>query len=154
MKKILVVILMFVIAAMLLGGCCCYICPTCPQETHPESVEKISQCSLLKWIRPLTPLATRWLMSESYDLVSKSDIEWALSQIGPWGCCMGYNEITDGIHALKGYKDVPFGYVEYSNGMRVNIVICKEEGQKKAFLLVDGKLEQLICDSLIIDVVI
>ena len=160
-KNLGLIVVIVVIVAMLSGGCCCYICPTCPQETHPESVEKILQCLLLEWFRPLTSLATRWFMSEVYHLVSKIDILWALNQIGPWECCMSYDEIIDGIHALEGYKYVPVGYVEYLNGTRVNVVICKVEGEKKAFLFINGKLEELICNPeelicnpLIIDVVI
>jgi len=153
-KNVLVVVLIFVITTMLFGGCYCCYCPTCPQETHPESAETIDKCSLLEWFRGLTPLATRWLMSKFYVLVSESDIEWALTQIGPWECCMSYDEITDGIHALEGYKDVPVGYAEYSNGMRVNVIICKEQGEKKAFLLTNGKIEELTCDLRIVDVVI
>ena len=152
--KIGLVIMIAIMLLGLLGGCCYYYCPTCPQETHPGNVEEISHRSLLDWIRPFIPMATRWLMANSYDLVSRADIEWALNQIGPWECCMNYDEITDGIHALEGYKYVPVGYVEYSNGTRVNIIICKDGGQKKAFLLINGELKQLIEDSSIIDAVI
>jgi len=152
-KNTLLVIVVILLLGLLVG-CCCPTCPTCSQETHPENVEKIDQCSLLKWIRPLTPLALRWLMADWYSLVSKADIEWALSQIGPWECCMSLDDIIDSIHALKGYEDVPVGYVEYKNGEKKIIIICKEEGEKKAFLLINKKLEQLIEDSSIIDVII
>jgi|GEM_PF-6112820 len=155
MKKILLILIVLVATTFLTG---CYICidSICPpyQETHPGNVEEISHHSLLDWIRPFIPMALRWLMANSYDLVSRADIEWALNQIGPWGCCMSYNEITDAIHSLNGYRDVPIGYVEYSNGTRVNIVICKEEGEKKAFLLINGEMRELTCDILVINAVI
>jgi len=149
-------VLVFVIITLLLGllgGCCC-VYPTCPEETHPGSVEKIYYCLLLEWFRPYIPNALRWFMSDWYSLVSKADIEWALSQIGPWGCCMSVDEITDSIHALDGYEDVPVGYVEYSNGTRVNVIICKEGGEKKAFLLISGEIKELICDPLVTNAVI
>ena len=149
--------LLVMIVVMLLGslgGCCC-ICPTCPQETHPGSVEKISYCLLLEWFRQFTSNALRWFMLDWYSLVSKADIEWGLSQIGPWECCMSVDDITNAIRSLDGYANVPVGYAEYSNGTRVNVIICKEEGKKKVFLLVNGELEELTSDDpLIINVVI
>ena len=150
-KNIILILIIVTLLLGLLGGCCC---PTCPQENHPGEVEEIIQCLLLEWFRPLTPLATRWFMSKVYNLVKKIEIEWALTQIGPWQCCMSLDDIIYSIHLLDGYKDVPVGYVEYKNGERKIIIICKEEGEKKAFLLIDGEMKELICDPWVIDVVI
>jgi hypothetical protein len=137
----------------LLGGCCCP--PTCPQEeVHPQILGTIAFCDLLEKAREWTPLAEyRWMMSESYELTSKADIEWALDKIGPWGCCMSPSEVIDKFHQLEGYENVPLGYVKYLNGIIVNVVVIKE-AEVKAFLLIDGELKELISDAAITEIVI
>ena len=158
MKKILLVLVILITATFFLGGC--YICIDCvcpsPQETHPQILETIYYCDLLQeYIRGWTPCAApRELTLSYFDLVSKDDIQWGLDKIGAWGCCMSYSEIIYELRQLKGYEKVPIGYVEYSNGTILNVVVCKEEGKIRAFLLVNGKFKELISDPLIAKIVI
>ncbi|MDP2967313.1 MAG: hypothetical protein Q8N87_02800 [bacterium] len=155
MKNAVLTVVIVLLLMGLLGGCCC---PTCPQEeVHPQILGTIAFCDLLEKAREWAPLAEyRWMMSESYELTSKADIEWALGQIGPWGCCIGILDLIDLFHGQSGYENVPFGYVKYSDGTMRNVAVYKDivTGQIRALLLVDGEFQELISDSYITEIVI
>lgn len=156
MKKILLVLIVLITATLFLTGCniCCPTCPSQQEEIHPEITGGIEFCDLLEKARKWAPLADyRWMKSEWYDLTSRDDIEWALDKIGPWGCCINSFELIDLFHQLEGYENVPFGYVKYSDGTIRNVAVYKS-GEIKAVLLIDGKLEDLISDPLIVEIVI
>ena len=151
-----IILLIFAIFLTALTGCICCVCP--PQEeeiTHPLILLIMYFCELLEKARIWAPMANyRWMMSEFYELCSKSDIEWALSQIGALEHYMSYDEVTDQIHGLPGYGEVPCGYVELQDGTIRNIVVCVEEGEVRAYLFIDRKLEQLTSNSDITKMVI
>jgi hypothetical protein len=152
-KNAVLTVVIVLLLVGLLGGCCCP--PTCPQEeVHPQILGTIAFCDLLEKAREWTPLAEyRWMMSESYELTSKSDIEWALDQVGAWGCCIEPFDLIDLFHQVKGYENVPFGYVKYQDGTIRNVAVYKS-GEIKAVLLIDGELKDLISDPLITEIVI
>ena len=159
MKKILLVLVILITATLFLTSCyVCIdcICPPIQETVHPQVLDTIPLCDLLeKYVRGWTPEAMpREMTLLLYDLVSKADIEWALDKIGAWGCCIDPIDLVELFHELEGYKLVPFGYVEYPNNVIVNVVVCKEEGKIKAFLLIDGELKELICDPLIKKIVL
>jgi hypothetical protein len=147
MRKVISVkvISVFVIIAIisLLGGCCC-VCPTCPQETHPNVLAQIAYCDLLQKAREWTPLAEyRWMKSEHYDLVSKEDIEWALAETGQWECCIGMLDLIDLFHQVDGYQNVPFGYIVNWDLSMKNVVVYMGTDGPRALMLVNGKLVEI-----------
>ena len=155
MKKNILIVMIFVIASMLLGGCCC-CCPTCPEEEiRPNVLAQIAYCDLLQKAREWTPCADyRWMESEYYDLVSKSDIEWALAKTGQWACCIGMLDLIDLFHQVDGYENVPFGYVVYQDLTMANVMVYMDNsGQIRALLLVNGNLVELVSNPNIYQIV-
>ncbi len=115
MRKKEFVLILIVVSALLLNGCC-VVCP--PVQTGPQfAVTGIGKCELLEDFRVAIPYAdSRYVKDKLYSLMTLENTGKVFSEFD-----IRQTDVFSSFYSIPGYENIPFGYVEYPNGMKTLI---------------------------------
>ena len=113
-RKNVFLVSVIVVSILLLNGCCCYVCPSISSEISTKDKTK---CEVLGALREVTSETDhRFVKDKLYKL---PNIEDAVRIFDDFEICQV--DVFSAFHALPGCKDIPFGYIEYPDGMKTHI---------------------------------
>jgi len=116
MKRILLVLIV-IISMLFLNGCCCIVCPPVYQTGPEIFFEGMTKCQFLKKVQEVTPETdSRYVKDKSYAFTDLAGMMKIFEEFD----IMQVNAIQ-AFHDL--YPDLPFGYMEFLNGMKIHITI-------------------------------
>lgn len=117
MKKKGFFLVLIVLAVLLSSGCCC-VCPPVEEQFKPEIlISGITKCDFLEEVRKVTSETDlRYAKDKLYSFTSLEDTEKIFES---FDICQ-VNSIQE-FHSLPGCRNLPFGYMEYPNGMKVYV---------------------------------
>jgi hypothetical protein len=112
-------LVLIVVLVLLLNGCCCVVCPPIEQQFKPEIlIEGMTKCDFLdEEVREVTTETDlRYVKDKLYSFTSLEDTQIIFENFD-----IRQTDAIKKFHSLPGCKDLPFGYMEYPNGMKVYI---------------------------------
>jgi hypothetical protein len=132
-------LVLIVLAVLLLNGCCCVVCP--PIESGIQFAKTgVTKCELLEDFRDAITDSIRYVEPKIYNIPYLEDSENIFQNFDI--------RQVDAIQAFHSeYKDIPFGYIEYSNGMKVYVTAAYSNGKIQFFKVYIDGLVKLYGDS-------
>lgn len=143
-------LVLIVVLVLLLNGCCC-VCPPNESEFKPEIlISGIKKCDFLEEVRKATSKTDlRYAKDKLYSFTSLEDTEKIFESFD-----IRQTDAIQGFHGLPGCKNLPFGYMEYPNGMKVYVTAVWNNNQLEFYKVYVDKLVKFSDDTAVAKIAI
>ncbi len=144
-------LVLIVVLVLLLNGCCCVVCPPIEEQFKPEIlISGIKKCDFLEEVRKATSKTDlRYVKDKLYSFTSLEDTEKIFESFD-----IRQVDAIEKFHSLPGCKNLPFGYMEYSNGMKVYVTAAVWNGKLEFYKIYVDKLVKFSDDTVVTKIAI